>query len=240
MALIYGYPAYTSIGYGYGCWQFFLLGMAGLAVTVVLYRQTESCIFKMVQIWTRGEGTNPLALYKTISEMPPKYVTVEESGWWKNNFLYYNWSSAPANVPPPNITEEIIARCFPGRSIEGMMQLMDMIQLWNCFLLGLYLMEFIHNAIANKTVWWIFLMPLPSLLTVFYWGPLIIRHLALLKSVACMDNSMLSKTFRYMNERDVLLGMLRFEIRTKMHERYNESCGVCVCVVLRMCDAAKN
>merc|ERR1712072_779122 len=105
--------------------------------------------------------------------------------------MEYNGGAPPVEEPAPTIDEKRIKRCFPGGSIQLIKALLDIIQIWNCFLLGLYLMEFISNAIDNGTPEWIPIMPLPSLISVLYLGPKILRNYALLNSVGELDTAIL-------------------------------------------------
>jgi hypothetical protein len=168
LAVLYG-PLHSSIGSGYGCWQFFVIGLVGFAFQYVIYLTTVRCLRKMVALWSGGSPSfGAKGLLDTIGRMPEPFVVVEKDDWYKHDS--FTAGRDPGFEHPPHITEEDIRGCFPGGNIWFIKISLDMTQLWNCFLLGLYLMTFINNALLNGTPEWIIIMPLMPLIAVLYIG----------------------------------------------------------------------
>jgi len=212
IALIYG-PWHSSIGHGYGCWQFFVAGIIGLVWMWLIYEASCRSILDLLHIWTRegGRGTDPLSLLETIGQTPEPFVAVESPDWWQDSFLYPH--GAPKDLAPPHITEQMVKACFPCKSANSIKAALDMAQIWNCYLIALYLMVFINNSIKNGTPVWIAFLPLPPLISILYLGPKILRNYTLIESVAGLDTKILKETFQFMEERDRLINALRHGLR---------------------------
>jgi Ca2+-binding EF-hand superfamily protein len=109
-----------------------------------------------------------------------------------------------------------LGKVYPFNDARFFHVMLDLLDVFNCMYLGLYLEHFAYRCYEVEQYLLIVVLPLPSLVIMFVVVPDVMRLCALMASVTAMDELVLSDTLAYMREEEELTAMVRGELLDKL------------------------
>jgi hypothetical protein len=180
-----------SIGHGDGVLEFCIVGFCGLGYTILLLLMafnSTSCFLKLL-------GLPDI-----------KYATLLDAFKRDQGLL----AQSPHGNP---ITTEQFQKCFPMGSAKFFHIALDIGNMFNCVYCGLFFEHFAKRAYSEGQMHLMILMIVPSILSIFFIYPMIIKQYAFCRAVAALEQMTLSKTMAYMQEESALAERVQTSLR---------------------------